>query len=186
MRILLVDFYDSFTFNLVHYIELQDVSVDVVRNDAEINEDSLSKYTHVILSPGPGLPSEKKNIDFILNYCIYKIPVLGICLGMQAIGVFMGGRLENMGSVKHGISELVDCNNSHALFYGLPPQFEVGLYHSWCVVDLPEEYICAKSINGTIMAISSEEKKFFGVQFHPESILSSFGKEIIRNFIKMS
>ncbi|MDG1736106.1 MAG: aminodeoxychorismate/anthranilate synthase component II [Crocinitomicaceae bacterium] len=185
MRILLVDFYDSFTFNLLHYIEMQGVEVDVVRNDALIDELMLSKYSHVILSPGPGLPSEKANLDLILNYCISKTPVLGICLGMQAIGSLMGGKLENMGSVKHGVAEVIRVDNSKVLFRGLPHEFEVGLYHSWCVTDIPTENVCATSSNGTIMGISSVEKKLFGVQFHPESILSDYGHEILKNFINV-
>ncbi len=183
MRILLVDFYDSFTYNLLHYIELQNVAVDVIRNDAQIDATSLSRYSHVVLSPGPGLPSEKKNLQKILSLCSCKRPVLGICLGMQGVGEFLGGTLSNMESVKHGVAESLLVNNNDVLFKGLPATFDVGLYHSWAISHIEDRYIDAKSINGTIMAISCKVKKLYGVQFHPESILSSYGKKLLGNFI---
>jgi len=183
MRILLVDFYDSFTFNLLHYLELQNVTVDVIRNDAKIDADILNQYTHVVLSPGPGLPSEKKNLHKIISLCSGKRPVLGICLGMQGIGEFLGGRMVNMKTVKHGVAESLIVNNQGVLFKGLPASFAVGLYHSWAISDIRDDYIDAKSTNGTIMAISCRVKKLYGVQFHPESILSDHGKKLIGNFI---
>ena len=183
MRILLVDFYDSFTFNLLHYIELQNVEVDVIRNDEHIDANLLSAYSHIVLSPGPGLPSEKQNLQYILSICSGVRPVLGICLGMQAIGEFLGGELSNMESVKHGVAEPLLVKNSNVLFEDLPVSFDVGLYHSWAISSIDEQYIDAISANGTIMAISSKVKKLYGVQFHPESILSNYGKRLIKNFI---
>ena len=186
MRILLVDFYDSFTFNLLHYIELQNTSVDVIRNDALIDPDILNKYSHVVLSPGPGLPSEKKNLHRILSICGGKIPVLGICLGMQGIGEFLGGKLTNMATVRHGVAETLLVKKRGILFKDLPTSFDVGLYHSWSVTDIDEQYIDAILANGIIMAISCKAKKLYGVQFHPESILSEYGKRLLGNFIKYS
>ena len=183
MRILLVDFYDSFTYNLLHYIELQNVAADVIRNDAQIDATLLSRYSHVVLSPGPGLPSEKKNLQKILSLCSCKRPVLGICLGMQGVGEFLGGTLSNMECVKHGVAESLLVNNNDVLFKDLPATFDVGLYHSWAISDIEDKYIDAKSTNGTIMAISCKVKKLYGVQFHPESILSSYGKKVLENFI---
>ncbi len=183
MRILLVDFYDSFTYNLLHYIELQNVAVDVIRNDAKIDAEILSRYSHVVLSPGPGLPSEKKNLHEIIALCSGERPVLGICLGMQGIGEFLGGTLENMESVKHGVAESLQVRNTDVLFKGMPVTFDVGLYHSWAITDIEERYIDAISANGTIMAVSCKVQKLYGVQFHPESILSNYGKKLIKNFI---
>lgn len=186
MRILLVDFYDSFTFNLLHYIELQNVAVDVIRNDTQIDVDLLSRYSHVVLSPGPGLPSEKKNLNKIISLCSQKRPVLGICLGMQGIGEFLGGTLENMETVKHGISEPLVVKNRDVLFKDMPVSFDVGLYHSWAITDIDDQYTDAKTENGTIMAISCKERMLYGVQFHPESILSKNGKKLIQNFINFT
>ena len=183
MRILLVDFYDSFTFNLLHYIELQNVEVDVIRNDEHIDANLLAKYSHVVLSPGPGLPAEKQNLHYILSICSGIRPVLGICLGMQGIGEFLGGALSNMESVKHGVAEALIVKNRNVLFEDLPVSFDVGLYHSWAISNIDEQYIDAILANGTIMAISCKVKKLYGVQFHPESILSNYGKRLIKNFI---
>ena len=186
MRILLVDFYDSFTFNLLHYIELQNTSVDVIRNDAFMDLDLLNKYSHIVLSPGPGLPSEKKNLHKILSICSGKIPVLGICLGMQGIGEFLGGKLTNMASVRHGVAETLLVKKNGVLFKDLPTCFDVGLYHSWSVTGIDKQYIDAILANGIIMAISCKAKKLYGVQFHPESILSEHGKKLLDNFMKFS
>ncbi|MEJ6588454.1 MAG: aminodeoxychorismate/anthranilate synthase component II [Crocinitomicaceae bacterium] len=186
MRILLVDFYDSFTFNLLHYLEYQEIEVDIIRNDKIKSLIFLDDYSHVVLSPGPGLPSEKENLQEIVAYCSERIPVLGICLGMQAIGQFLGGELVNMGEVKHGVSERIFVDNSKRIFNNLPSSFDVGLYHSWCIVHLDDEFVDARLENGKVMAISCDSKKMYGVQFHPESILSSHGKELLINFIKLS
>lgn len=185
MRILLVDFYDSFTFNLLHYLESEETEVDIIRNDEIESLKLLDAYSHVVLSPGPGLPKEKENLSEIIAYCSGKIPILGICLGMQAIGQFLGGELVNMGEVKHGVSETLVVANTKNLFRELPTSFEVGLYHSWCITALEEQFIDARLKNGKIMAISSPFKKLYGVQFHPESILSHHGRALLRNFIKL-
>ena len=185
MRILLVDFYDSFTFNLLHYLECEETQVDIIRNDEIASLKQLDAYSHVVLSPGPGLPEEKENLSEIIVYCSGKIPILGICLGMQAICQFLGGELVNMGEVKHGVSETLVVANTKHLFRELPASFEVGLYHSWFITALEEQYIDARLENGKIMAISSPLKKLYGVQFHPESILSDHGMALLRNFIKL-
>lgn len=186
MRILLVDFYDSFTFNLLHYLELLNADIQVVRNDDAISEDFVNGFSHVVLSPGPGLPSEKKNLSKILSLCAGNTPVLGICLGMQAIGEHLGGTLVNMGAVKHGVSERLSVEKDSILFKRLPDSFEVGLYHSWKIQGLKEEYITARLENGTIMALADDSQMLYGVQFHPESILSEWGKELLYNFINLT
>lgn len=184
MKILLIDFYDSFTFNLKHYVESLHGSVDVVRHD-EINDlNVLKDYSHVILSPGPGMPEEKVNMFEIIEFCDGKIQLLGICLGMQAIGVYLGGKLENMSDVKHGVSEEL-ISNRGALFNDLPERFFVGLYHSWTLVNINKKNIDARLVkNNFIMSLSDESRKLYGFQFHPESVLSQYGKELIANFLK--
>jgi len=181
-RVLLLDNYDSFTYNLKHYISSLGCHVVVVRND-EFDMD-LSGYTHVVLSPGPGLPSDSKVLGEVLQLTRGKVPVLGVCLGMQAIGEFLGGGLFNQTNVKHGVSEIINVKKS-TLFEGLKSQFEVGLYHSWAVNNCGDYSITATSSSGIIMAIENESTKMYGVQFHPESILTDYGMQILSNFLKL-
>ncbi len=156
--------------------------VTVILED-KIDLNQLQLFDAVILSPGPGLPSEKKNLFEILELCQGKIPVLGICLGMQGIAEFLGMKLENQEQVKHGVSETINVFNHHGLFQGLPNNIEVGLYHSWKVVSNSKEHFTAISQNGVNMALEIPQKKLFGVQFHPESIMTPTGKEILKNFL---
>lgn len=182
VKVIVVDFYDSFTYNLVHYIESLDCQVTVVLEDL-LAIDDLAFFDAVILSPGPGLPEEKINLFKILEFCQSKIPVLGICLGMQGVAQFLGFRLENQNVVKHGVSEKIEILNFNGLFQGFPKAIDVGLYHSWKVISEEDHEITAKSKQGIYMAIEIPEKKLFGVQFHPESIMTPFGREILRNFL---
>ena len=183
MKILLIDFYDSFTFNLKHYLETIHPSVVVFRHDELNNVDFLSSFSHVILSPGPGMPVDKKNMFDFIEYCDGKIPLLGICLGMQAIGQYLGGELINMKEVMHGVSENIVIT-SGVLFNGLPKTITIGLYHSWVIDKIDLKYVNASvASNGNVMAISDQERKLFGFQFHPESVLSEHGKELLANFL---
>ena len=185
MKILLIDFYDSFTYNLKHYLELNEREVFVIRHDEIEDITNLRSYSHIILSPGPGMPMEKKNMSEIISFCDGQIPLLGICLGMQAIGLYLGGTLENMSKVMHGVHRTLYVDESDAiLFRGLPSEFKIGLYHSWAVSGLNTDHIDARLSNGCVMAISEPSRKLFGLQFHPESILSEFGKEILSNFLE--
>ena len=183
MKILLIDFYDSFTFNLKHYLETLHQSVEVIRHD-EINDiNILSNYSHIILSPGPGMPKDKSNMFECINYCDGKTPLLGICLGMQAIGQYLGGELKNMKEVRHGVSENILVSGG-VLFDGLPIRFSIGLYHSWVLDKIHRKYVDAVvEHNGSIMGISDQKRKLFGFQFHPESVLSEYGKELLSNFL---
>ena len=185
MKVLLVDFYDSFTYNLAHYFENNDCEVDVILHD-KLDLKVISNYDKVVLSPGPGLPSEKLNMFEIIEICDSKKPILGICLGMQALSSYVGASLENQQIVKHGVQESITVNQTSLLFHGLPSKFKVGLYHSWHVVNCNEKLITARSENNIIMAIEIPERKIFGVQFHPESIMTEFGSEILRNFINLT
>ena len=185
LKILIIDNYDSFTFNLFHYVEGLDVAVDVFRND-EFDVSLLSNYDKVILSPGPGLPKNAGKLLDVIRAVDKSQAVLGVCLGMQAMAEVFGGKLYNMENVKHGVS--LNCSRAghHFLFEGLPDTFEVGLYHSWAVeTPLPKEFSpILFSEEDVLMAMAHKELPLFGVQFHPESILTPNGREIIKNFIE--
>ena len=186
MKILLIDFYDSFTFNLKHYLESFGHSVHVIRHDEISEMHTIAAYSHVVLSPGPGLPGQKENLMEVIAYCDSSLPILGICLGMQAIGLYLGGKLENLSTVNHGVARKVKCKENRALFTGIPREFEVGLYHSWSLIEIEDVYVDARLNDGRIMAISDDKRKLYGVQFHPESILSEHGKEVLSNFLSRS
>lgn len=183
MRVLLVDFYDSFTYNIQHYFINLGCEVDVVLED-KLLISAVYDYDCVVLSPGPGLPSEKKNMFSIISLCRNSIPILGICLGMQAISESLGGELRNQSEVKHGRLEEILILKKDVLFAGLPNTISVGLYHSWMVEGLEENVITAKTSTGIIMALESKQEFLFGVQFHPESILTTFGEQILENFVR--
>lgn len=185
VKVLIVDFYDSFTYNLVHYFEKLDCDVCVIRNDA-IDLKTILNFDRLVLSPGPGLPKEKENLFEILEQFNGKIPILGICLGMQAIGEFMGGSIKNQLIVKHGIAENITISGRNYLFQSFTNSIQVGLYHSWEVVDIPIKNISSISENNVIMAIEFPKQKLFGVQFHPESILTENGLALLRNFLYLN
>ena len=185
MKILVVDNFDSFTFNLVHYLEAFDCEVSVLRNN-ELDEVELNDYDKIVLSPGPGLPNESGALmDFIEKAYLTK-PILGVCLGLQALAEFTGAKLVNLNQVKHGVSEQMTVYSPGKLFQNLPSEIKVGLYHSWAVEFQDESpwLELARSETGVLMAIRHKELPLFGVQFHPESILTENGKEMIRNFLE--
>jgi anthranilate synthase component II len=186
MKILVFDNYDSFTYNLVHVLhEISDAEVDVVRNDKLQLEDA-AKYDKIVLSPGPGIPSESGLLlDLIQMYAPTK-SILGVCLGHQALCEAFGGTLINLTEVHHGLSEKITRIAPDPLFDGLPDTFEVGRYHSWVVSpkNLPSCFeVTAVDIEGQIMAVRHKEYDLHGVQFHPESVLTPDGKTIMKNFI---
>lgn len=187
MKIVIIDNYDSFTYNLRHLVLELGADVDVLRND-KFSLDELEKYDKIILSPGPGIPSEAGLLlDVIRTYAGSK-PILGVCLGHQAIGEVFGGSLTNLDSVYHGIQTPADIiPGSDYIFDGLPEVIEVGRYHSW-VVDrdtMPEcLMITATSPEGLVMALRHRKYDIHGIQFHPESVLTPKGKQIISNFLK--
>jgi len=155
--------------------------VDVVRNNVEIAD--LSMYDQIVLSPGPGLPEDAGCLMSTIAKADGKIPVLGVCLGMQAIAVHLGGELYNQQVVKHGVQEEVTCMNS-TLFKDLPEKIEVGLYHSWAVKPCDCYQITATSSSEIIMGIENAERQLYGVQFHPESVMTPKGMEILKNFMR--
>jgi anthranilate synthase/aminodeoxychorismate synthase-like glutamine amidotransferase len=188
LKLLLIDNYDSFTYNLYHYLAEICTSITVARND-EISVEETDEYSHIVLSPGPGLPRESHHLMEIVNRQVTQKPMLGICLGMQAIALHFGGVLYNQQVVKHGVTTLITADTKSALFKNLPDQFTVGLYHSWAVreANLPAILrISAKSQDGVLMALEHKKLPVAGVQFHPESILTPQGKNILRNWLQSS
>ena len=185
-KVLVIDNYDSFTYNLVHYLEELNCEVMVLRND-EFELDEIAKYENIILSPGPGIPSESGLlIDVIKTYASTK-NILGICLGQQAIGEVFGGTLINLNTVYHGVaSTITQLVDDETLFSNIPKSFSVGRYHSWVLnpTDFPQELeITSESENGEIMSIRHKKFRVKGVQFHPESILTPQGKTILSNWL---
>lgn len=185
--ILVIDNYDSFTYNLVHAIKkISKQAVDVYRND-EILLEEIEKYDKIVLSPGPGIPEEAGLLLDIIKEYAPKKSMLGVCLGHQAIGEAFGGKLHNMNHVLHGIATPVtQTKNKSLLFEGLPETFEVGRYHSWIVQDeqLPDcfEVTCYDE-NGLIMSMQHKEYDVQSVQFHPESVLTPLGEKMIENWL---
>jgi anthranilate synthase component 2 len=188
-NILVIDNYDSFTYNLVHYIEkITGMRVDVFRNN-EISIAEVGKYDKILLSPGPGLPSEAGIILDVIKTYGPKKSILGVCLGHQAIGEAYGGSLTNLNKVYHGItSEIEILTPNDPLYKGLPIRFHVGRYHSWVVEKetLPDCFtITSIDSNGLIMGISHKQYDVRGVQYHPESVLTEHGLQMIENWINI-
>lgn len=185
-NILVVDNYDSFTYNLVHYLEALNCKVTVLRND-EIELEEVKNYDKILLSPGPGIPSEAGLLkDIIKEYASSK-SILGICLGQQAIGEVFGSTLKNLEKVYHGTASKVKILvEDESLFTNIPNEFMVGRYHSWVVEksNLSSDLeITSVDENGEIMSLRHKNFDVKGVQFHPESILTPLGKQILENWV---
>ena len=187
MSILVLDNYDSFTYNLVHYVKsITDEPVEVFRND-EITVDEVGRFDKIIISPGPGLPKDAGIIEEVIRTYGKAKRILGVCLGHQAIAEVFGGSLINLEEVHHGVSTsaTVKCKDE-LMFKGLPEQLEVGRYHSWVVdpATLPEDLeVTSEDDQGVIMSMRHKSLDIKGIQFHPESVLTPHGMEIIRNWI---
>jgi anthranilate synthase component 2 len=164
-------------------MEAEGVLVDIQLNDS-FDLSQLSIYDKVVLSPGPGLPKDSGALMEVIANCEGVRPVLGVCLGMQGVAEFFGGDLYNQEVVKHGVSETIQVEDS-ILFKELPQKIEVGLYHSWAVTTNGDYKVTARSENGTVMALENVEKQMYGVQFHPESIMTPEGKVILQNFLNL-
>ena len=187
MNIVIIDNYDSFTYNLSHLVKELGAEVTVVRND-QFQLADLERFDKIILSPGPGIPSEAGLLlDVIRTYAGRK-PILGVCLGHQAIGEVFGGRLENLSDVFHGVATEGTIVAGDPLFRGLSRRITMGRYHSWVVsrADFPACLeITAESAEGQIMALRHRDYDIHGIQFHPESVLTPDGKQIIKNFLDL-
>lgn len=188
MKILVLDNYDSFTYNLVQMIEeIVEHKIDVFRND-QISLDEVEKYDKIILSPGPGIPVESGILmDLIKRFAPTK-SIFGVCMGLQAIAESFGGKLINLSEVFHGVAtEVKIINFDTQIFKNFPETFEAGRYHSWAVSleQFPEELeITATDNDGKIMALQHKTYDLQAVQFHPESILTPMGRQILENFLK--
>jgi anthranilate synthase component II len=187
-RILLLDNYDSFTFNLFQLVgEVGGVVPDVFRND-KITLDAVERYDKILLSPGPGLPSEAGIMPALVERFAQSKSILGVCLGHQCIAEAFGGRLENMTRVCHGFGiDTIVTDAGETLFRGMPERFESGRYHSWTVARdrLPESLIItAEDDEKRVMALRHREFDVRGIQFHPESVLTPLGARILRNWLE--
>lgn len=190
MNILLLDNYDSFTFNIAHIVRelglTSDLHLDIIRNDKILLSD-IAMYDKIILSPGPGIPSEAGVMPALLRRFGKEKPVLGVCLGHQAIGEVFGGTLINLSKVHHGVATQMEVVADDLLFNELPRTFDVGRYHSWIVdsATLPEcLLVTAVDAEGQIMALRHKEFPVRGVQFHPESVLTQHGFSMLKNWIE--
>jgi anthranilate synthase component 2 len=185
-RILVIDNYDSFTYNLVHYLEDLDCDVTVYRND-EFDIEEIAHFDKILLSPGPGIPDEAGLLKQVIQQYGSTKSIFGVCLGQQAIGEVYGGTLSNLDKVYHGVAtNVTKAVNDELLFEGLENEFEVGRYHSWVVdANLPD---CLEATsfdeNGQLMSLRHKTYDVRGVQFHPESVLTPDGKKMLENWVR--
>tara|TARA_X000001036_G_scaffold288583_1_gene268064 strand:+ start:948 stop:1517 length:570 start_codon:yes stop_codon:yes gene_type:complete len=188
IKILLIDNYDSFTFNLYHYLSSLKTNVDVVRNDKITSKDVIKKkYDKIVISPGPGNPNQSGNCLNIVNSLYKKIPIFGVCLGHQIIGQVFGSKIIKTKKLMHGKTSKI-LSKKQGILKNLPRSFEATRYHS-LIIDkksLSEELeITAQTEDGLIMGIQHKKYNIHGVQFHPESIKTKIGINILRNFIRI-
>lgn len=187
MKIVIIDNYDSFTYNLSHLIKELGADVTVYRND-QFELPMLEQFDKIVLSPGPGIPSEAGLLLDVIKTYAGKKPILGVCLGHQAIGEVFGGKLENLSDVFHGVATEGKQFGTDPIFNGLPKRITMGRYHSWVVSkeNFPSCLeITAESDEGQIMALRHREYDIHGIQFHPESVLTTEGRTMLSNWLKM-
>ena len=185
MKIVIIDNYDSFTYNLAHLVKELGTEVTVLRND-QFQLDDLEAYHKIILSPGPGIPCEAGLLMDVIRHYANRKAILGVCLGHQAIGEVFGARLENLSDVFHGVATPCRIVSDDPIFSGLPTNITVGRYHSWVVSrnGLPDCLeVTAVSDEGQIMALKHKTLNVRGIQFHPESVLTPDGKKMLRNWM---
>lgn len=184
-KVLVIDNYDSFTYNLVHYLEDLNCDVTVVRNDKLVLED-VEPFDKIVLSPGPGIPDEAGLLKPIIEKYAATKSIFGVCLGQQAIGEVFGGSLENLDEVYHGVATNVTISvDDEYIFEDLEKDIEVGRYHSWVVSpNLPNSLEATSfDANGQVMSLRHKTYDVRGVQYHPESVLTPDGKKILENWV---
>ena len=184
-KVLVIDNYDSFTYNLVHYLQDMDCEVVVKRND-KLSLEEVDQFEKILLSPGPGIPDEAGLLKAIIKRYGPTKSILGICLGQQAIAEVYGGSIENLNKVYHGVATSIKrINDDEILYKGIPKEFEVGRYHSWVVSKEMPDCLMTTSIdeNGEIMSIKHVVHDVRAVQYHPESILTPLGKQLLKNWV---
>ncbi len=188
MKILVLDNYDSFTYNLVHIIRELGYTMDIFRND-KISLEEVIRYDKILLSPGPGIPDEAGIMKQVVREYSSTKSILGVCLGHQGIAEVFGARLYNIPKVLHGVtSEVIVGNRSEKMFLGLPERFTVTHYHSWAVVPesiTDELEVTAVNKDGLVMALAHKKYDVRGVQFHPESVMTEHGPKMMENWLKM-
>jgi len=187
MKILIIDNYDSFTYNLVHMVEKITGNLPTVFRNDEITLEDINVYDMIMLSPGPGIPNEAGILKEIIRSYAGKKPIFGICLGLQAIVEVFGGSISNMDQVFHGVATSMKVTKPEAvIFHGIEEKFQAARYHSWIASndDFPNELeITSEDEEGGIMAIRHRDFPISAVQFHPESILTEVGEQLVKNFI---
>ena len=186
-KVVIIDNYDSFTYNLAHLVKELGASVTVYRND-QFSLNQLEPFDKILLSPGPGIPSEAGLLTDVIRTYAGRKPMLGVCLGHQAIGEVFGAKLSNLPEVYHGVATPCELVGHDALFAGMESRFTIGRYHSWVVSreDFPETLeVTALSDDGNIMALRHRNYAIWGIQFHPESVLTPDGRQIIANWLEM-
>ena len=182
-KLIIIDNYDSFTYNLVHYLEPYCNEVLVFRND-NISYDQITNKHKILLSPGPGLPNDNKELLKVIEKYYRTNNILGICLGFQAIGQYFGASLFNLEKVRHGIQTNLQVLNHENLFKDLPSNFLIGHYHSWIIKNIPDILkVSAVDYENNAMAFKHKDLNIYGIQFHPESILTENGQQILKNWI---
>jgi anthranilate synthase component 2 len=188
MKVLVLDNYDSFTYNLVHIIRELGYPVDIIRND-KISVNEVKKYDKILLSPGPGIPEEAGIMKQVIETYASKKSILGVCLGHQGIAEVFGGELFNIPNVLHGVTSAIEVvDPSDKLFQGIPTSFQACHYHSWAVKadHIPNELtVTATNKDGLVMAIAHKQFDVRGVQFHPESIMTEHGQLMIKNWLTL-
>ena len=187
IKVLVIDNYDSFVYNLVHYLEEMDCDVTVKRND-HFSLEEVANYDKILLSPGPGIPDDAGLLKKLIQQYATSKPILGVCLGHQAIAEVFGGKLKNLDQVFHGVStKATIISENEPLFKGLGKEIEIGRYHSWAVSreGFPGVLeITSIDENGQIMSFRHKDYNICGVQFHPESVLTPQGKQMIGNWVE--
>jgi anthranilate synthase component 2 len=188
LKLLVLDNYDSFTYNLVHLLEKISGVKPIVAKNNKIDLSDIENFDKILLSPGPGLPSEAGIMPELLNKYHSTKDIFGVCLGLQGVAETFGCRLRNLDHVVHGMATDIIIQKENPLFYGCPQKFKAGRYHSWVIdnqtVDHSLEIIAVDEKND-IMAMSHKQFKVCGVQFHPESILSEYGERILTNWLSL-
>jgi anthranilate synthase component 2 len=185
MRVLLIDNFDSFTFNLVHIIEKYATKVDVIRNN-NLENININNYDKLLISPGPGLPNDSGDLIPFLKKNAKKISCLGICLGHQALAQIFGSKLLNISNVKHGVTSIItEYDSTDYLFKDINGNIEIGHYHSWVVdnENLGNNWLITSKSEDLIMSISHKKYDIKGIQFHPESIMTKKGEKILENWL---
>ena len=184
MKIVIIDNYDSFTYNLSHLIKELGAEVTVLRND-QFKLDELEPYNKIVLSPGPGIPSEAGLLLDVIRTYAGKKPILGVCLGHQAIGEVFGGKLKNLSEVFHGVATPCHIVADDPIFSGLERTITIGRYHSWVVSKeaFPDCLEITAEIDGQVMALRHKTLNVRGIQFHPESVLTPDGRKMIQNWL---